>query len=299
MLTLPAPLKLNLFLHVTGRRADGYHTLETLFQLLDHGDLLQFDPRGPGLTLTCNEPALLTEDNLVLRAARLLQPQARRPAQCRIHLDKRVPAGSGLGGGSSDAATTLLGLNALWDCGLDIPSLCRLGLQLGADVPVFVNGHAALAVGVGEILENQQLPEHWYLVLTPSCHLSTREIFQHPELTRNGGSTTMRAFPFWGSRNDCEAVAFQLFPQVAQAKNWLARQVAASADVPHTPWVQGRMTGTGASVFASFTRRESAEAVLAKLALDRQHFDPGCRGFVARAVNRSPLQEALAAQSGA
>ncbi len=281
MLTLPAPLKLNLFLHVTGRRADGYHTLETVFQLLDHGDVLQFDPAGPGLTLTCNEPSLLTEDNLVLRAARLLQPHARRPAQCRIHLDKRVPAGSGLGGGSSDAATTLLGLNALWDCGLDIPSLCSLGLQLGADVPVFVHGHTAFARGVGEQLENQVLPEHWYVVLTPDCSVSTREIFSRAELTRNSPSMTMRTFPFPGSRNDLQAVSVALYPPVRAALEWLGQ------------YAEARMTGTGSSVFASFPIKEQATEILSRLPAALPAVLPGCQGFVARGVDRSPLHTAL------
>ncbi len=284
MLTLPAPAKLNLFLHITGRRGDGYHLLETLFQLLDYGDELTFDTdAGPGLALTCNDPALATDDNLVLRAARLLAPHATLPAHCRIHLTKRVPAGGGLGGGSSDAATTLLALNRLWRCGLSLPALERLGLQLGADVPVFVHGHTAFATGVGEALENQLLPERWYVVLTPACTVSTREIFCHPELTRNSPSTTMRAFPFSGSRNDCQAVSSQLYPPIRAALEWLGQ------------FAEARMTGTGASVFASCADRDQATAILSRLpAVPSSLLLAECRGFVARGVNQSPLHAALA-----
>lgn len=294
MLSLPAPVKLNLYLHITGRRPDGYHDLETVFQLLDHGDTLHFDTDGAdALTLSCDDATLVNDHNLVLRAARLLTPFASRTAHCHIRLDKRIPLGSGLGGGSSDAATTLLALNTLWQCGLDQAALARLGLQLGADVPVFVNGHSAFAAGVGEVLENQSLPEHWYVVLTPSCAVSTKEIFCHPELTRDSASTKMRAFPFWGSRNDCQAVACKLYPAISAAMQWLAAEVARESSATETPWAQARMTGTGSSVFASFTRRESAEAVLAKLGAARRSFDPGCRGFVAKGVDRSPLLAAL------
>ena len=287
MLTLPAPAKLNLFLHITGRRADGYHLLETLFQLLDYGDELTFDTdAGPGLVLTCSDPALSTNDNLVLQAARLLTPYATRPAHCRIHLTKRLPAGGGLGGGSSDAATTLLGLNRLWQCGLSLPALEQLGLQLGADVPVFVHGHTAFAAGVGEELENQVLPQRWYVVLTPTCTVATREIFCHPEFTRNSPSTTMRAFPFSGSRNDCQAVSSQLYPPIRAALEWLGQ------------FAEARMTGTGASVFASCADREQATAILYRWQAVQTglHLAEG-RGFVAKGVNRSPLHAALASNS--
>ena len=282
MLSLPAPAKLNLFLHIVGRRADGYHLLETLFQLLDFGDQLDFDCSRTGLKLTCSNPALATDDNLVLRAAQLLVPLARVPANCHIHLHKRIPAGGGLGGGSSDAATTLLGLNHLWRCGLDLAALERLGLQLGADVPVFVHGQTAFASGVGEKLENQTLPERWYVVLTPACAVSTREIFCHPELTRNSPSMTMRAFPFPGSRNDCQAVSAALYPPVRAALDWLGQ------------YADARMTGTGSSVFASCTTREQATEILSRLPAALPTALPGCQGFVAKGVDRSQLHTALA-----
>lgn len=281
-LVLPAPAKLNLFLHITGRRTDGYHNLETVFQLLDHGDLLTFDTDCNGLELTCSEPALAGEDNLVMRAARLLTPHAGTPANVHIHLEKQLPAGGGLGGGSSDAATTLLGLNRLWECGLELGTLLQLGLGLGADVPVFLHGHSAFAHGVGEKLESLALPEQWYLVLTPRCSISTREIFQHPELTRDTPSTTMRAFPFLGSRNDCQAITCQLYPEVAATLAWLGQ------------FGEARMTGTGASVFAAFPGREQALAALDRLPSAATGHLQGCRGFVARGVNQSPLLASLA-----
>ncbi|MES2606180.1 MAG: 4-(cytidine 5'-diphospho)-2-C-methyl-D-erythritol kinase [Pseudomonadota bacterium] len=284
MLTLPAPAKLNLFLHITGRRADGYHNLETVFQLLDYGDELTFSPNASAaLSLSCSDPTLSTDDNLVLRAARLLAPLATTPPHCHIHLDKKVPAGGGLGGGSSDAATTLLALNRLWLCGLGTDQLAALGLQLGADVPVFVRGHSAFAAGVGEKLENQTLPERWYVVLTPACSVSTREIFSHPELTRNSPSLTMRAFPFSGCRNDCQAVSTQLYPPIKAALDWLRL---------FTQTAEPSMTGTGSSVFASVATREQAAEILSRLPTALPALQ-GCRGFIARGVNVSPLRTAL------
>jgi len=279
---LPAPAKLNLFLHITGRRPDGYHTLETVFQLLDYGDELEFETGvGKGFAFTCSDPALANSDNLVLRAAMLLQPLARQQVPTRIHLHKRLPTGAGLGGGSSDAATTLVALNRLWQCGLDQTRLQRLGLGLGADVPVFVHGHSAFAQGVGERLENVTIPPRWYVVLTPACAISTRQIFEHPELTRNSPSTTMRAFPFLGSRNDCQAVSCQLYPPVAAALAWLGQ------------FAEARMTGTGSSVFASFPAREQAEGIVSLLQGAASRELPGCRSFVAGGVDRSPLLKAL------
>jgi 4-diphosphocytidyl-2-C-methyl-D-erythritol kinase len=275
MLTLPAPAKLNLFLHITGRRPDGYHELQTLFQLLDYGDELTFVPdESTAIHLSCNNPLLETPDNLVLRAAHLLQATLAEKKGCRIHLDKKLPLGGGVGGGSSDAATTLLALNKLWHCGLSEAQLQQLGLQLGADVPVFLHGHTAWAEGVGEKLQNMQLPQDWFVVITPQCHVATAQIFNHEQLTRNSAPLRIPAFPFSGSRNDCEQVVCALYPQVQAALNWLNKFAAA------------RMSGTGASVFASFASREQAVAVLEQLPLD-------FTGFVAQGVNRSPLHKKL------
>jgi len=274
-LTLPAPAKLNLFLHVTGQRADGYHELQTVFQLLDFGDTLAFTPlEQPELQLHCNIQALAGADNLVLKAARLMQPHATVTAGCAIDLRKRIPAGGGLGGGSSDAATTLLALNRLWHCNLDAPALAQLGLQLGADVPVFLFGHSAWAQGVGEQLTSIELPQDWFVVVTPPCEVATGLIFSHPALTRTTRPIRMPAFPFLGSKNDCESVTCLLYPQVRTALEWLGR------------YAESRMSGTGASVFARFTTQEQAATVLAQI-------PTGWRGFLAQGLNLSPVYSAL------
>jgi 4-diphosphocytidyl-2-C-methyl-D-erythritol kinase len=282
-LALLAPAKLNLFLHITGRRHDGYHNLQTVFQLLDYGDQLTFTAQaGTAIDFSCSEASLAGSDNLVLRAAHLLLPHARRTTGMRIHLHKVLPAGGGLGGGSSDAATTLVALNALWECGLDQAALMRLGRSLGADVPVFVYGHSAWAEGVGEELQSIVLPERWYVVLTPPCHASTARIFGHPELTRNSAPLRIPRFPFPGTRNDCQAVATSLHPEIQQVLDWLEVR----AEISHA-----RMTGTGSSVFASYGSQEAATKVLTEAL-------PGSRlrGFVARGWNPSPLYQDLAAK---
>jgi 4-diphosphocytidyl-2-C-methyl-D-erythritol kinase len=274
-LILPAPAKLNLFLHITGRRPDGYHNLQTLFQLLDYGDELSFTINSDAvLSFSCDNALLERDDNLVLRAARLLQTAEGVNQGCHIHLNKKLPLGGGVGGGSSDAATTLLALNELWQCGLSKAQLQSLGLQLGADVPVFLHGHTAWAEGIGEKLQNLALPEAWFAVITPECQVSTAQIFNHPELTRNTAPIRIPAFPFSGSRNDCEQVVCALYPQVQSALNWLNKFASA------------HMSGTGSSVFASFTSREQAVAVLEQLPLE-------FAGFVAQGVNRSPLHNKL------
>jgi 4-diphosphocytidyl-2-C-methyl-D-erythritol kinase len=280
-LTLPAPAKLNLFLHITGRRADGYHELQTVFQLLDHGDLLSFTAQeGDDLRFSCSAPSLAGSDNLVLQAAQLLHSHASRPRGMHIHLHKQLPAGGGLGGGSSDAATTLVALNALWNCGLDRVSLMRLGRSLGADVPVFVFGQSAWAEGVGEKLQNIELPPRWYLVLTPPCHATTARIFSHPELTRDSAAIRIPRFPFPGTRNDCQAVATLLHPAIQKALDWLAPRTESGFDA--------RMTGTGASVFTSYASREAAENVLAQWAGEHNR-----GGFVAPGCKISPLYRDL------
>ncbi|HQQ63057.1 MAG TPA: 4-(cytidine 5'-diphospho)-2-C-methyl-D-erythritol kinase [Pseudomonadales bacterium] len=273
-LTLPAPAKINLFLHITGRRADGYHLLQTVFQLLDHGDSLDFSLRDDGqITLTGEVPGIAPEQNLIVKAGRLLQQHTRCRPGADIVLVKRLPTGGGLGGGSSDAATTLLGLNILWDLQLDIDTLAALGLQLGADVPVFVRGRSSWAEGVGELLTPVNLPDNWFLVITPDCAVNTGEIFNAEELTRNTPAITIAAFSQGGgqvaTRNDCQPVVEKRYPAVKNALEWLSH---------HT---NCRMTGTGASVFGSFPTREQAEAVLAMKPAP-------WRGFVARAVNISP-----------
>lgn len=253
-ITCLAPAKLNLFLHITSRRADGYHCLQTLFQLLDYGDELQFSLRTDGelsrQSTTLNLPA---EHDLTLRAARLLKQFSGTTLGADIHVNKRIPLGGGLGGGSSDAATTLLALNELWQLQLPRLTLAQLGLKLGADVPVFVYGQTAWAEGVGEILTPVALPEQWYLVIHPHCQVPTAEIFAAPELVRNQLPVTINDFLAGHSQNVCEAVVCQRYPAVGEAIAWLQRYRPA------------RMTGTGACVFANFVNLDQAHAVLAKL----------------------------------
>lgn len=277
--TLCAPAKLNLFLHIVGRRADGYHELQTVFQLLDVGDALTFSPRADReIHLHGALHGVPTEQNLIVRAARLLQAHTRGDQGVDITLTKRLPMGGGLGGGSSDAATTLLGLNHLWQLNLDVDVLAQLSVQLGADVPVFVRGCSSWAEGVGDALTPLTLPEQWFVVLTPDCHISTTEIFNAPELTRTTAAITIAAFLRGGSpvatRNDCQFVVETAYPVVKNTLAWLAT------------FAPSRMTGTGASVFAAFSTREAAEAVLAQKPND-------VSGFVAQGVNTSPAHYQL------
>ncbi len=270
-LTRLAPAKLNLFLHITGRRADGYHELQTLFQLLDYGDELSFDPLPNGdLSLHAEGPtasAMPLDDNLILQAAELLRQEAMDPMLgAAISVGKRLPAGAGLGGGSSDAAATLLALNELWQLDLPEARLCELGVKLGADVPVFLRGRSAWAEGVGEILTPVELPDAFFLVVTPPCFVSTKEVFSQENLTRNSPAIKMADFLAGRSRNDCEAVTRALYPAVAEALDWLAQ------------FTEARMTGTGASVFARCESRAEAEQLLARLP------EP-LTGFVAEGVN--------------
>ena len=275
MLTLPAPAKLNLFLHITGRRNDGYHLLQTVFQLLDYGDELTFLPNDSGEIRILGEvPGVAPRDNLVYRAAQALRAHAGSAPGADIHLVKRLPAGGGLGGGSSDAATTLLGLNQLWNLRLSIADLADLGLRLGADIPVFVRGHSAWAEGIGEQLTAVDLPQRWYLVIFPGCTVNTGQIFSHRELTRNDDAITIRAFLEAGGKNSCQPVAEMLYPAIAEARQWL------------NAFSPARMTGTGSCVFASFASATEAGEVLQEL--------PGrWKGFVARGVNVSPAHTAL------
>ncbi|AFU99053.1 4-(cytidine 5'-diphospho)-2-C-methyl-D-erythritol kinase [Simiduia agarivorans] len=271
----PAPVKLNLCLHITGRRADGYHNLQTLFQLLRYGDFLSFRPLEDARVFLRNPlPGVDDEQNLVVRAARLLQSATGCQKGAIIDLDKRVPMGGGIGGGSSDAATTLVALNHYWQTGLSLSHLAELGLQLGADVPVFIEGKTAWAEGVGERLQPVQMPEIWYLVVTPNCHVSTAEIFSHKDLTRDSADITVAAFLEQGGRNDCQDLVARLHPEVRQVIDWLNQFGAA------------QMTGTGASVYCAFASAEAAQSVLCVMPKQWQ-------GFVAQAVNTSPLHDLL------
>ena len=278
----PAPAKLNLLLHVTARRTDGYHDLQTLFQLLDWGDELRFEiTADPAIERASGPAAIAPEDDLCMRAARLLQRVTGERQGARIHLRKRIPMGGGLGGGSSDAATTLLVLDRLWGTALGTAALCQLGLELGSDVPVFLQGSSAWAEGRGERLTPMELPERWYLIIHPGVAVGTREIFQAPELTRNSPVITIRDVSpdpgrFDGARNDCEPVVRARFPAVAAALDWLSIRAPA------------RLSGTGSCIFAAFASAAAAERVA-------EQVPDEWRSYVARGVNRSPLAEALAA----
>jgi 4-diphosphocytidyl-2-C-methyl-D-erythritol kinase len=271
-LSLPAPAKLNMILHILGRREDGYHQLQTLFQLLDWGDTLHFSTNHSGqITLQGPDLGIPSKDNLIVRAAKLLQ---QGDLGVDIELDKRIPTGGGLGGGSSDAATTLVALNHLWQCGYSTQQLAKMGRQLGADVPVFVAGYSAWAEGTGEQLSPVEIPPAWYLVLFPNCEISTAEIFSQRQLTRNSSPITMAAFFEGGSRNDCQKTASSLYPEVDKALNWLGN------------FGEAKLTGTGACIFARFDTEDDAQGPLGQL-------PEQWSAVVARGVNRSPLHTAL------
>ncbi|GLZ27370.1 MULTISPECIES: 4-(cytidine 5'-diphospho)-2-C-methyl-D-erythritol kinase [Stutzerimonas] len=275
MLTLPAPAKLNLMLHITGRRADGYHELQTLFQFLDYGDELVLRPREDGqIRLLTELPGVDHDSNLIVRAARLLQRESGCALGADIQLTKRLPMGGGIGGGSSDAATTLVGLDHLWNTRLGEDRLAELGLNLGADVPVFVRGRAAFAEGVGERLQPVDLPESWFLVIAPQVSVSTAEIFADPELTRNTPAITVRSLLAGGGHNDCQPVVEKRYPEVRNALSLLNK------------FVQARMTGTGACVFGSFPNEGEADKV-------RRQLPATLPSFVARGRNVSMLHRSL------
>ncbi|WP_078084174.1 4-(cytidine 5'-diphospho)-2-C-methyl-D-erythritol kinase [Microbulbifer mangrovi] len=284
--SLPAPAKLNLMLRILGRRADGYHELQTVFQLLDFGDTLTFEAAADGhIHLHCPGVDVPPQQNLIYRAAQLLQQHCGNGAAgAKITVDKILPAGGGIGGGSSDAATALLGLNHLWQCGLDLDKLAELGAQLGADVPVFVRGHSAFAEGVGERLTPVSITPQWYLVLTPACHVSTAALFSDPRLTRDSAAITLAALrdrrlnTHWLKQyagNDFQPLVESLYPEVRAARTWLAQHG------------QAYLTGTGACVFAGFTSEEAAQKVFA----DRPE---GWQGFIAKGVDDSSTHRQLA-----
>lgn len=272
MKTWPAPAKINLFLHVTGRRPDGYHLLQTVFQFLDRGDTLRYTLTDDGrITRARPLPGVTEEADLTLRAARLLQQHGKTTRGVVIDLEKHIPAGGGLGGGSSDAATTLLALNDLWDVHLSLPDLASLGLQLGADIPVFLHGRAAWAEGVGEVLTPIELDEPWYVVLSPKVTVSTHAVFSDPELTHHSPPITIRDFhEGLGLRNDLESLVRRRYPEVDQALCWLGRYGAA------------RMTGSGGCVFLKV-----ADAAAGQRILDEA--PETLPGFVVRGMNLHPL----------
>ncbi|EFE09561.1 4-(cytidine 5'-diphospho)-2-C-methyl-D-erythritol kinase [Citrobacter youngae] len=277
----PSPAKLNLFLYITGQRADGYHTLQTLFQFLDYGDEIDITLRNGGeIHLLTPVKGVAHEDNLIVRAARLLMKTAadsdRLPAGsgADISIEKRLPMGGGLGGGSSNAATVLVALNHLWQCGLSVDELAAIGLTLGADVPVFVRGHAAFAEGVGEILTPVEPEEKWYLVAHPGVSIPTPVIFNDPDLPRNTPKRSIKTLLKCEFGNDCEVIARKRFREVDAALSWLLE------------YAPSRLTGTGACVFAEFDTESRARQVL-------EQAPEWLKGFVAKGVNLSPLHRAL------
>lgn len=278
MQTFPAPAKLNLFLHVVGRRPDGYHLLQTVFRLLDFYDEIDLEVRNDGvirlITPLENVPA---EQDLCVRAARLLQNESGTQLGVDIAVHKLIPMGGGLGGGSSDAATMLMALNELWCLNWESSRLQALGLQLGADVPVFILGENAFAEGVGEQLTALSLPQAWYLVIVPPVHVSTAEIFSNKELTRNTIPITIPPFSIWDGHNDLEPVVCGLYPEVFRSLEWLKRLENTKITA---------MSGSGACVFSEFATESEANAALVRLPADM-------RGFVARGLNRHPLRKTV------
>ncbi|PKG99175.1 4-(cytidine 5'-diphospho)-2-C-methyl-D-erythritol kinase [Paraglaciecola sp. MB-3u-78] len=283
----PSPAKLNLFLHINGRYENGYHQLQSLFQILDYGDELAFDINSSD-KITLGDPiaGVADVDNLIIKAALLLKETALKQSTpdilsqglgCHIHLRKCLPMGGGIGGGSSNAATTLLVLNKLWDCHLSDTKLATLGLTLGADVPIFIQGKTAFAEGVGEKLEPVSLPAKTYLVLFPDSHVSTAEIFSLPNLPRNTAKINFSDYSFANTHNDCQELVCERDPNVAKALHWLLE------------YAPSRMTGTGSCVFAMFDHRQEALNVQALL-------PKGSTSFVANGVNTSLLHSQIQAQ---
>lgn len=275
-LTVPSPAKLNLFLHINGRRADGYHELQTIFQFIDYGDTLYLSERDDGeihlLTEFAGVPA---EQNLIVRAARLLQNKTGCTKGADIRIDKILPMGGGLGGGSSNAASAMVGLNDLWQAGASINDMAAWGLSLGADVPVFIRGEACWAEGVGEIITPMpQLDENWFVVVVPPCQVNTGKIFSHEGLTRDTPKCKISAALRGQGRNDCEAVVKNLYKDVANSLNLLDNFGTA------------KMTGTGACVYTETSTEEEAKQILSQL-------PESVKAFVAKGINRNPLQNTL------
>jgi len=276
LLACPAPAKLNLFLHVTGRRADGYHLLQTAFQLIDRCDTLDFEVRDDGQIIRSNDiPGVPADTDLIVRAARLLQEKTGCPLGANLTLHKILPMGGGLGGGSSDAATTLIALNRLWHTGLSKTELMSLGLQLGADVPFFIFGENAFAEGVGEELQAIQTPERWFVVIEPGVQVPTPAIFSAKELTRDSKIVRIADFSsnaemFW--KNDLQTVACAMFPEVDEAVRWLSQ------------FGNAKMTGSGACVFCAFADESAADKVIAQM-------PERWTSWKAKALNRHPMDE--------
>lgn len=275
----PSPAKINLFLHINGQLENGYHQLQTCFQLLDYGDTLHFNINESGtIKLATAIEGVLEADNLIYKAATLLKQKSKTTLGCEISIEKVLPMGGGIGGGSSNAATTLVALNHLWQTNLSVDELADLGIKLGADVPVFVRGNSAFASGIGEQLTSIKLPEKYFLVVHPNVHVSTAEVFTDPDLPRNTQEIQWDNYRFEDTKNDCQELVCQQHADIAKTLQWLLE------------YAPSRMTGTGACLFAVFDNETKARKLLQKLPLD-------CDGFVAKGVNRSLLLERIAKDS--
>jgi 4-diphosphocytidyl-2-C-methyl-D-erythritol kinase len=274
--TWPSPAKLNLFLYITGRRDNGYHDLQTLFQFLDRSDELSICANLSGnITLSTPLPGVKLTDNLIWKAATALQAHTDCPYGAEIDINKILPMGGGIGGGSSNAATVLVALNYLWQTNLSDAELATIGLTLGADVPVFIHGHAAYAEGVGEQLHPVDVEQKWFLVIRPNVAISTAEIFSHPDLTRNTKKQPLETLLSTPFHNDCEKIVRLIYPEVDKQLSWLLQ------------YAPSRLTGTGSCVFAEFSHEEEAKTVYTQLP---DHLS----AFISRGLNRSPLKERLA-----
>lgn len=275
MIRCPAPAKLNLFLQITGQRADGYHELQSVFQFIDLQDEITFTQRDDTRIIrTSDNPDIPVEHDLVLRAARLLAEHHDIPHGVDIGIHKRIPMGAGLGGGSSDAATVLHALNRIWDLQIDTPQLATLGLSLGADVPIFVHGHAAWAEGVGEILTPMSPPESWYLLVVPPVHVSTAAVFRHPALTRNSAPIRISDFLEGAAYNTLEPVVREVYPDIDACLNWLQQ------------YGRPMLTGTGAGSFITVDTETKAQELASNVPEPWQ-------AFAVKGMNRSPLLESI------
>lgn len=271
----PSPAKLNLFLHINGQNDQGYHLLQSLFQIVNYGDSLAFDICAENtIEMAIPLAGVPDKDNLIIRAAKILQQATGTTLGCKITLNKVLPMGGGIGGGSSNAATTLVALNHLWGTGLSTQKLAELGLQLGADVPIFVHGKTAFAEGVGEIITPTELPINYYLIVYPNCHVSTAEVFSANNLPRKTAKISWADYNFDNTHNDCQKLVCDRYPKVAKILRHLLE------------YAPSRMTGTGACLFAVFDNLDNAEKVKTSLPDD-------CHAFIAKGVNTSPLHEYL------
>ena len=272
-----SPAKLNLFLHIVGKRSDGYHQLETLFQFIDRCDILEIRTTDdPSISLMTPIKGIAKEDNLIFKAAKRLQNQTKCPQGAEIKINKILPMGGGLGGGSSNAATVLMALNILWNCQLSLNELAKLGLSLGADVPIFIHGFSAFAQGVGEQFTANDPKEYWYLVSKPDCSISTAEVFTHKDLPRNTPRLNTTDFELKNCHNDCQTLIIKHYPKVANLLSWLLE------------YAPSQMTGTGACIFTQFNSKAEALVIQSKL-------PPEVESFVAKGMNKSPLLTELIA----